>query len=128
MASNQHDQHPKPAVFIPPMLLKLVDKLPEGIRWQYEVKWDGYRGVAVINGGKVQLFSRNQKDLSTRFAVIVDALKKLKARSAVIDGEIVVLDEDGKPSFQDLQYFEPKRASSLIYYAFDLLHLNGENF
>jgi bifunctional non-homologous end joining protein LigD len=109
------------------MLLKLVDTLPEGERWQYEVKWDGYRGIAIINGDKVQLISRNEKDLSKRFPLIVDALKNLPVKNAVLDGEIVVLDQDGKPSFQDLQYFEPKLAARLFYYAFDLLHLNGED-
>jgi bifunctional non-homologous end joining protein LigD len=127
MASKKREQHSKPAAFIAPMLLKLVDKLPEGDQWQYEVKWDGYRGVSIINGGKVQLISRNEKDLSKRFPVIVDVLKKLPMKNAALDGEIVVLDEEGKPSFQDLQYFEPKLAVRLFYYAFDLLHLNGED-
>lgn len=67
------------------MLLKLVDKLPEGDRWHYEVKWDGYRGIVVINRDRVQLISRNEKDLSKRFRVIVDALKKLDVESAVLD-------------------------------------------
>lgn len=115
------------ATFIPPMLLKLVAKLPEGYRWQYEVKWDGYRGIAIIDGGKAQLISRNEKDLSNRFPVIVDALKKLPVKSAVLDGEIVVVDQQGRPSFQDLQYFQPKFATRLFYYSFDLLHLNGED-
>ena len=97
------------------MLLKLVPSLPAGEHWRCEVKWDGYRGIAIINSGKVQLISRNQKDLSRRFNVIVDALEKLKAQSAVLDGEIVALDQEGKPSFQDLQYFEPKLASRLFF-------------
>ena len=71
--------------------------------------------MAIINGGKVQLISRNQKDLSKRFPVIVEALQKLPVKSAVLDGEVVVLDEQGRPSFQDLQYFDPKLASRLFY-------------
>lgn len=109
------------------MLLKLVQQLPSGKQWQYEVKWDGYRGIAVVNGGNIQLISRNEKDLSKRFTTVIEALKKLEVESAVLDGEIVLLDEEGKPSFQDLQYFDRKLAPRLFYYAFDLLHLNGED-
>src|SRR5688572_13945136 len=91
-----------PARFIEPMLLQLVSRLPEGAQWQYEVKWDGYRGVAVIQNGEARLWSRNERDLGKRFASIVDALASIPARSAVIDGELVELGDDGKPSFQAL--------------------------
>jgi bifunctional non-homologous end joining protein LigD len=107
------------------MLLKLVPALPEGDHWRFEVKWDGYRGIAVLDAGKARLWSRNEKDLGRRFPVLVDALSKLPARSAVLDGEVVVLDEAGKPAFEALQYFEPASGSRLFYYAFDLLHLDG---
>jgi bifunctional non-homologous end joining protein LigD len=111
--------------FIKPMLLKLVSRLPVGKQWQYEIKWDGYRGIASIKTGTARLYSRNQKDLSLRFPQLVDALSKLKAITALIDGEIVVLDETGKPNFQALQYFDPAKEGNLFFYAFDLLELNG---
>jgi hypothetical protein len=105
------------------MLLKLVSTLPEGKHWHYEVKWDGYRGIAVLQDGKARLWSRNERDLGRRFPVLVEALGKLPARSAALDGEIVVLDEAGKPDFEALQYFQPASAAHLYFYAFDLLHL-----
>lgn len=107
------------------MLLQLVPRLPEGEHWQYEVKWDGYRVVAVIQNGEARLWSRNERDLGKRFGVLVDALRSFPAQSAILDGEVVMLGDDGKPSFQALQYFSPKEAGRLFYYAFDLLHLNG---
>jgi bifunctional non-homologous end joining protein LigD len=113
--------------FIKPMLLKLVPRLPVGKQWQYEIKWDGYRGLASIRTGNARLYSRNQKDLSLRFLQLVDALGKLKAITALIDGEIVVLDETGKPNFQALQYFDPAKEGNLFFYAFDLLELNGDD-
>ena len=113
--------------FIPPMLLKLVPALPEGDHWLYEVKWDGYRGIAVIDGGKARLWSRNERDLGKRFGVLVEALAKLPVNNAVLDGEVVVLNDEGKPDFQSLQYFNPANRSRLYYYAFDLLHIDGED-
>ena len=95
------------------MLLELVARLPEGAHWQYEVKWDGYRGVAVIQDGEARLWSRNERDLGKRFTSIVDALVSVPVQSAVIDGELVVLGDDGKPSFQSLQYFDPQDAGRL---------------
>jgi bifunctional non-homologous end joining protein LigD len=74
------------------------------------VKWDGYRGIAVVEHGKTRLWSRNERDLGKRFPALLDALLKLPMRSAIVDGEIVVLDEAGKPDFQALQYFEPASA------------------
>jgi bifunctional non-homologous end joining protein LigD len=107
------------------MLLKLVPSLPEGEHWRYEVKWDGYRCIAVVERGEARLWSRNERDLGRRFPVLVEALAKLPVRSVVLDGEIVVLDEAGKPDFEALQYSEPARATRLYFYAFDLLHLDG---
>ena len=85
------------------MLLKLVPALPEGEHWRYEVKWDGYRGIAIVEQGKARLWSRNERDLGRCFPVLVEALGKLLARSAVLDGEVVVLDGAGKPDFEALQ-------------------------
>lgn len=86
-----------------PMLAKLVSKLPEGAQWQYEVKWDGYRIQAVKDGHNVCLFSRRGNDFTKRFAVVAKAVTGIKADKAILDGEVVAVDEQGKPSFQMLQ-------------------------
>lgn len=111
--------------FIEPMLLKPAAVLPRGEQWGYELKFDGFRGLAVKDGAEVRLFSRNGRDLSKKFGRIVEAVKKLPARSAIIDGEIVCLDERGRPCFEDLQNFGSKLENKLFFYAFDVAHLNG---
>src|SRR5215468_2365382 len=109
--------------FIPPMLLLQKDKLPEGPDWLYEIKLDGYRAIAIKNGGKVQLRSRNDNDFTTRYRAISAALKSLPDET-VIDGEVVALDEDGRPSFNLLQNFG-SAAADVVYYVFDVLVLSG---
>src|SRR5688572_26184543 len=122
--SSKLDATPR---FIPPMLLKLVTALPEGEHWRYEVKWDGYRTIAVIERGKARLWSRNERDLGKRFQVLVEAFSRLSTQNAVLDGEVVVLDDAGMPDFQALQYLGHASASRLHFYAFDLLHFDGGN-
>jgi bifunctional non-homologous end joining protein LigD len=117
---------PEKPQFIPPMAARLVKELPVGAEWLYEVKWDGYRVEAIKSGDNVRLISRNAKDLTATFPEICAAAGTIKADTAVLDGEVIAVDEQGKPSFQALQH----RASlkgRITYYAFDLLHLNGEN-
>jgi bifunctional non-homologous end joining protein LigD len=114
-------------VFIPPMMAKLTDKLPEGEQWTYEVKWDGYRALMLKIGDRVRLVSRKDNDLTATYPTIEAAGSKLKAESAILDGEIVALDAKGKPSFQALQHRSAHRNHAIVFYAFDLLHLNGEN-
>jgi bifunctional non-homologous end joining protein LigD len=114
-----------PATFIPPMKALSVDALPEG-DWRLEIKLDGYRALAVINGGEVSLWSRNRKELTADYPEIVEALKKIPCANAAIDGEIVALDAQGRSRFQLLQ----GRAMNgerppIVYYAFDLLHHDG---
>jgi bifunctional non-homologous end joining protein LigD len=92
------------ACFIEPMLCLAVPKLPEGPAWQYEVKLDGYRAIAVRTKGGVELWSRNKKDFSRRFPNVARALKPLPAET-VLDGEIVAVNGDGHPSFSSLQNF-----------------------
>lgn len=110
--------------FLVPMSAKAVDKLPEGDQWAYEIKWDGYRVEAIKHLDQVRLFSRKAKDLTTDFPEVRRALETVKATSAAIDGEIVVLDEQGRPSFQNLQR-RSRRTGPIVYYAFDLLNLDG---
>ena len=94
--------------------------LPEGDDWTFEIKFDGYRCLAVKNGAKVTLFSRNEKRLNDRFPEVVNALARV-AGDFAIDGEIVALDEQGRPSFQLLQNSGSSRPP-IFFYAFDLLN------
>lgn len=100
--------------------------LPAGPEWSYEVKWDGYRAQAVKNGPAVSLASRNLKDITRQFPAVVRVAGLVRAASAVLDGEIVALDADGRPSFQALHHADTE-GLSIVYYAFDLLHLNGRD-
>ena len=116
---------PQPARFVEPMQCLAVAKLPEGPNWEYEIKFDGYRALGIKSAGRVRLMSRNGNDFSARFPSIADALSKLPDDS-VVDGEIVALDETGRPSFNVLQNYN-HAATPLQFYAFDLLHLAGKN-
>ncbi|PSL31976.1 DNA ligase D [Chitinophaga ginsengisoli] len=109
---------------VSPMLATLVDKPVEEPGWMYEVKWDGYRAIALLNKGDVQLISRNNKPFDEKFYPVHDALKAWNI-NAVTDGEIVVLNESGTSSFGDLQNWRSEADGELIYYVFDLLWLNG---
>jgi bifunctional non-homologous end joining protein LigD len=111
--------------FIAPMMAKLTDKLPEGEQWSYEVKWDGYRALLLKSGDRVRLLSRKENDLTATYPAIEMAGRKLKAETAMLDGEIVALDSKGKPSFQALQHRSAHRSYAIVFYAFDVLHFNG---
>ena len=87
------------------MLLQASKVLPSGEQWLYELKFDGYRGLAIKNHTATRLYSRNGKDLTSRFLPIVHAVQNLRAKSCVLDGEIVCLDSNGRPSFEDLQNY-----------------------
>jgi bifunctional non-homologous end joining protein LigD len=114
--------------FIEPMKPRLVEKPPAAGDWIYELKFDGIRAIAVKDGGKVNLFSRNGNELRTRFPEIADAVKELSIQECVIDGEIVALDSEGRSSFQLLQALEMEgRKSPVRFYLFDLLQLEGKS-
>jgi bifunctional non-homologous end joining protein LigD len=114
--------------FIEPMKAKLVEKPPTTGDWIYELKFDGFRAIAVKIDNRVSLYSRNEKKLDARFPEIVDAIKQIRARECVIDGEIVAVDEEGRSSFQLLQAREMERKKSPLYfYAFDVLQLEGKD-
>jgi DNA ligase D-like protein (predicted ligase) len=100
--------------------------LPEGPDWTYEVKWDGYRAQIVKDGATVSLASRNLKNITTQYPGVARAASRLTARTALLDGEIVALDAQGRPSFQALHHWSTS-GFTLVYYAFDLLHLNGRD-
>jgi bifunctional non-homologous end joining protein LigD len=110
--------------FVDPMLAVPVDQLRAG-NWIYEVKFDGYRAIAVKFDKEVRLLSRNRANFSDDYPQLVQTVKQLPAKSATLDGEIVALDENGRPSFQLLQGFAKTHKTPLVYYAFDLLFLNG---
>src|SRR4030095_6226036 len=107
-----------------PMLATLVDQPFDEPGWLYEIKWDGYRAVAMINKGKVDLLSRNNKSFNEKFYPVADALKKWDINT-VIDGEVVVLNEKGISNFGSLQNWRSEADGSLFYYVFDILWLNG---
>jgi bifunctional non-homologous end joining protein LigD len=114
--------------FVPPMKALGVSTPPGG-RWHCEIKYDGYRAIAAIDGPRVQLWSRNHHSLAAAYPEVVEALGKLKCRSAVLDGEVVALDARGRSHFQLLQQRERAEARPpLVYYLFDLLQLDGRSF
>ncbi len=114
--------------FIEPMKAMLVEDLPKGEEWVCELKFDGIRAVAVKADQEVTLYSRSRQNLTPKYYEIAQSLEKLPAPSAVLDGEIVALDSEGRPSFQLLQaYHMSPRKPPLIYYVFDLLNLDGKD-
>lgn len=110
---------------IKPELATLVESAPEG-DWRYEIKFDGYRVMARVAGGKVQLFTRNGHDWTHKLPRQAEAIADLGLESAWLDGEMVVAKDDGVPDFQALQNaFEAGRSGNIIYYLFDMPFLNG---
>ena len=128
------EQRPMPTV-IHPMLASSVAKAFDDPDWLFEIKWDGYRAVAFIEDGRVRLVSRNQNDLTAQFSELGSLPQFVNAQRAILDGEIVALDEEGRPSFSLMQQrtgFQPgkrrlarREGVPVIYYAFDLLYLDG---
>jgi len=120
---------------IHPMLATSIDEPFDGPDWLFEIKWDGYRAVAFIENGKLRLVSRNQNELTQRYPELKDLPKFVHAKTAVLDGEVVALDEQGRASFSLMQQrtgFRPggRRGATnadvpVLYYAFDLLYLDG---
>ncbi len=120
---------------IHPMLATSTDKAFDDPDWLFEIKWDGYRAVAFIDDGRVRLVSRSQNDLTAQFPELSSLPKFVKAERTILDGEIVALDEEGRPSFSLMQQrtgFQPgkhhlprREGVPVVYYAFDLLYLDG---
>ncbi len=109
---------------IEPMLATLVDEPPSEKDWLYEIKWDGYRALAYLNNGKFDIRSRNNKSFNEKFYPVYESLKNWRI-SAVVDGEIVVVNEKGIPDFNDLQLWRSEADGQLAFYVFDVLWLEG---
>jgi bifunctional non-homologous end joining protein LigD len=121
---------------IHPMLATLVDAPFNAADWLYEIKWDGYRALAFITGNRVRLVSRNQNEMTAQYPELRDLAGHVRARQAIIDGEIVALDDEGRPSFSLMQQRtgigtqgrrigRSDNSIPIVYYAFDLLYLDG---
>lgn len=111
---------------VEPMLATPVSESFDREGWLFEIKWDGYRAIAEVANGDVRLYSRNNLDFKERFHEVADSLKKF-GHDAVLDGEVVVLDDSGVPRFSMLQYYHKERLGRLVYYVFDLLWLDGRD-
>src|SRR5208282_2029079 len=128
------EEKPMPTV-VHPMLATPAGKAFDDPDWLFEIKWDGYRAIAFIEDGRVRLVSRNQNDLTAQFPELGSLPQFVKAQRAILDGEIVALDEEGRPSFSLMQQrtgFQPgkrrlprREGVRVVYYAFDLLYLDG---
>ncbi|HWR17639.1 MAG TPA: non-homologous end-joining DNA ligase [Terriglobales bacterium] len=122
---------------IQPMLATLTEKAFSSDEWLYEIKWDGYRAVAFIEDGEVRLVSRNQNEMTSLYPELRELPKLVKGKHAVLDGEIVAFDEEGRPSFSLMQQragirsgvkrSRPNTEIPVLYYVFDLLYLDGYN-
>ena len=120
---------------IRPMLATSIDNAFDSPDWLFEIKWDGYRAVAFVEDGRVRLVSRNQNDLTAQFSELGRIPEFIKGQRAILDGEIVALDGEGRPSFSLMQqrtgmqpgkrHLPRREGVPVIYYAFDLLYLDG---
>jgi bifunctional non-homologous end joining protein LigD len=117
----------KLASFIEPMKAQLSDLPPfDSTDWIFEIKWDGYRAIAETNADGNRLYSRNGLTFDKAYPKVFESLKKIK-KKVVIDGEIVVFDEKGKPNFQKLQNYRSNDKYTIQYYVFDIIYLDGKN-
>jgi ATP-dependent DNA ligase len=126
--TGQAQKASAPPGWIPPQLSKLVEKAPSGDRWVHEIKFDGYRMAARIDRGKVQLLTRTGLDWTAKYPATAAALAKLPVKTAYIDGELCGVRPDGVTSFEIVQQAADSGGGALVYYAFDLLELDGVDF
>lgn len=117
-----------PPDFVKPQLAQLVDRVPDGTQWLHEIKFDGYRTLCRINGEDVRFVTRNNHDWTSKYKQLLPAAQELGVQNAVLDGEIVCLNEQGHSDFQKLQNsLAGDSPARLYYYIFDLLFLDGED-
>lgn len=120
----QHKKKTAMPVEAKPMLASITDEPFNDADWQFEIKWDGYRALAYLKNGKADLRSRNNQSFNKKYPSLLAALKEWPV-NAVIDGEIVILSEDGKADFAALQAWEKAPQGQLLFYVFDILWLEG---
>lgn len=108
------------------MLATSATELPDGEGWSYEVKWDGYRTLAKKSGASVRLISRNLKNVTNQYPGVAASVANLETDAVLLDGEIVAIDRQGRPSFQDLHH-SASPGTRIVYYAFDALHIDGRD-
>jgi len=113
--------------FVAPLMPTLVEKPPEGDGWIHEVKFDGYRSQMIIDEDGTRIYTRNGHDWTARYRDLVREADSLGAESAIVDGEIIVLNEAGLSDFGELRKAITRRQHDLYFVAFDLLHLNGHD-
>jgi len=114
--------------FIRPQLATLVNAIPKGDQWLHEIKFDGYRILCRIDNGQVSFLTREAQDWTNRFQTLANPARKLEVHDAFLDGEVVALDANGVTNFQLLQNsLKHDSSSNLVYYVFDLLHLDGRD-
>ena len=111
---------------IEPMLAKDTDHPFTDEDWVFEIKWDGYRAIAECGKNKILFYSRNGISFADKYPLVYNELKKIKT-PMILDGEVVVFDENNKPSFQKLQHYEENKHLPIFYYVFDILNYKGEN-
>lgn len=116
-----------PLAFIPPLLPTLVDEPPEGVAWQHEIKFDGYRTQILIDAGRARLFTRNGHDWTAKYRTLAAAAEGLGLDEVILDGEAIVNDAEGKPDFGSLRAAIRSREHDLVFMAFNLLHLNDHD-
>jgi bifunctional non-homologous end joining protein LigD len=131
-SSTKPARHParhdgKLPAFSAPALATMVDALPEGPDWLFEVKFDGYRALAAASGDHVRIYTRNGKDWTDRYPAIARAIAVLKLDRALLDGEVVATDRAGRSDFGALQQALSEGRGGLIYFVFDLLELGGND-
>jgi len=113
--------------FVPPQLATLVDAPPQAREWLHEIKYDGYRAIAAVAGGRAKIYTRNGLDWTDRFEPLVAPLTDLPCESALLDGEIAIADKEGHTNFNALQMALKEDRRGFGYYIFDLLHLDGKD-
>lgn len=116
---------PAPLSFVEPQIPTLVDEPPSGDEWQHEIKYDGYRTELVISNSGVRAFTRRGYDWTDRYQPVVAAARSLDCSSAILDGEMIVQDEQGRSDFHNFRTTMTNRPEALVFMAFDLLHLDG---
>ena|ERR1700730_5028133 len=116
-----------PPAWIEPQLATLVKEAPEGADWLHEIKLDGYRMHARLDAGRVQILTRRANDWTDKYSAISEAVSRLPAQNAYLDGELCGVLPDGKTAFNLIQNASDTGEGSLIFFLFDLLFLDGED-